>query len=191
MSYESLTGKRKLFVDAYIGAANCNRSEAARLAGYSSPGSEGYRLFREPEVRAAIEERMRELAIGPEEILQRLSEQARGTMGDFVRVLEGGGFAIDLTEAEASGKLRLVKKVGYDQKGRPALELYDAQAALLALAKRYHLFPDRQELTGADGGSVRVGISYEEALAALRGGEPQSESEIEKDTAVIAGALGL
>lgn len=191
MAYEDLTGKRKLFVDAYTGRANCCKSEAARLAGYATPGNEGYRLFREPEVRAAIEERMRELGMGPEEILQRLAEQARGNMADFIRVTEGGGFAIDLTEAEESGKLRLVKKVAYDVKGRPALELYDAQSALLALAKRYHLFPDRQELTGAEGGPIRVGISYEEALTVLRQGVTDGEDEPEAETDAEVGGIGL
>lgn len=188
----TLSGKRKLFVDYYVGRANCNRSEAARLAGYASPGQEGHRLYRDPEVRAAIDERLRELAIGPEEILQRLSEQARGSMGDFIEVLGPGAFRIDLTEAEKTGKLRLVKRIGYDPKGRPFIEVYDAQDALLALSKRYHLFPDRQELTGADGGPVRVGISYEEALKALREGEVEEPlEEAVEDADDARGAIGV
>ena len=189
MSYEGLTGKRKLFVDAYLGQANCNRSEAARLAGYASPGQEGHRLYKDPEVRAAIDERMRELAIGPEEILLRLSEQARGNMAEFIQVLEGGGFRIDLSEAEKSGRLRLVKKAGFDQKGRPSLELYDAQAALLALAKRYHLFPDRQELSGPDGKPIPVGISFEDALRELK--KPAEVPELEEDAADTGGGQGI
>lgn len=157
MGYEELPDKRKRFVDAYIGPANCCKTQAARLAGYASPTSEGSRLYREPEVRAAVEERMRELAIPAEEILARLSEQARGNMADFVAVGEDGSFRISLSEAGASGKLRLVKKAGYDQRGRPAIELYDAQSALLALAKRYGLFPDRAEVSGPEGGPITVG----------------------------------
>jgi len=157
MGYGELPDKRKRFVDAYIGPANCCKTQAARLAGYASPTSEGSRLYREPEVRAAIEERMRELAIPAEEILARLSEQARGNMADFVAIGEDGAFRISLSDAEASGKLRLVKKAGYDQRGRPAIELYDAQSALLALAKRYGLFPDRAELSGPEGGPITVG----------------------------------
>jgi phage terminase small subunit len=80
MGYEDLTGKRRLFVDAYIGQANCCKAAAARIAGYACPGQEGYRLYQDPEVRAAIDERLRERSIPPEEILARLSEQARGNM---------------------------------------------------------------------------------------------------------------
>jgi hypothetical protein len=157
MSYEALCDRRKRFVDAYIGVANCNKTEAAKLAGYAAPGTEGHRLCKEPEVRAAIEERMRELAIPAEEILARLSEQARGNMADFLSVdEETGEFRINVAEAQKSGKLRLVRKAGFDQKGRPAIELYDAQAALLALSKRYGLFPERQELSGPGGAPIAV-----------------------------------
>lgn len=189
-AYGDLTGKRKLFVDYYLGQANCCKSEAARLAGYACPGSEGHRLYKEPEIREAIEERLREVAIGADEILARLSEQARANMADFVSVEEGGGFRIDVAEAERAGKLRLVKKVGYDQKGRPTLELHDAQSALLALAKRYHLFPDRQEVTGADGGPVRVGITHAELLDAAR--EPlEAEPEVVPHPDEVRGAVWL
>lgn len=42
-------------------------------------------------------------------------------MADFIEVGEGGGFRINLSEAEKSGKLRPVKKAGFDQNGRPEL----------------------------------------------------------------------
>jgi hypothetical protein len=194
MAYEELTGKRKLFVDHYLGQANCCKSEAARRAGYACPGQEGYRLFKEPEIREAIDERLREVALGADEILARLSEQARGNMADFVAV-ETDGFRIDLAEAEKAGKLRLVRRVGFDPKGRPFLELYDSQQALLALAKRYHLLPDRQELSGPDGGPMQVGITYEEALRLLEGGEEPGLQAATRDTdpsrEETTGALGL
>jgi len=195
MAYEELTGKRKLFVDHYLGQANCCKSEAARRAGYACPGQEGYRLFKEPEIREAIEERLREVALGADEILARLSEQARGNMADFVAV-DADGFRIDLAAAERAGKLRLVRRAGFDPEGRPYVELYDSQQALLALAKRYHLLPDRQEVSGPDGGPVQVGISYEEALVELRSssdggahhGDTEARSPEDKE---FAGAVGL
>lgn len=190
MAYEDLTGKRKLFVDHYLGQANCNKSEAARLAGYACPGSEGHRLYKDTDIREAIEERLREVAIGADEILARLSEQARADMADFVSVEEGGGFRITLEAAERAGKLRLVKKIGFDQKGRPLLELHDSQSALLAMAKRYRLFPDRQELTGADGRPVQVGLTHAELLEAAR--EPlEPELEVVPHPHEVRGAVGL
>jgi len=156
MSYTHLSDKRKRFVDAYIGPANCNKSEAARIAGYGCPAAAGNKLCKEPPVRAAIDERMEELAISAREILALLSEQARATMADFITVQEDGSFRIDLLAAEQSGKLRLIRKIGFDLKGRLVLELHDAQAALLALAKRYGLFPERHQLSGPDGSPIPV-----------------------------------
>src|SRR5262245_52979348 len=100
MSYESLTGKRRLFVEYYLGQANCNKTEAARLAGFKHPGAEGHRLSKLPAIREAIEGRMREIALGEAEILARLAEQARCDMGDFIEVDEGtGAFRINLADA--------------------------------------------------------------------------------------------
>lgn len=203
MSYRELLGKRRAFVDAYIGEAHCCKAEAAALAGYRHPNQEGYRLCKDPDIRAAIEERLKGMSMGPEEILRRLEQQASGDMGEFLTVEEDGGFRIDLTAAKRAGKLRLIKKAGFDQKGRPAIELYDAQAALVALSKRFALLPDRQEITGADGGPVRVGISYSEALSELKAPAVVPElpegtrlalsvgEELERPEAATVGAIGL
>ncbi len=165
---EQLTGKRRLFVEAYLGKANCNKTEAARLAGYASPGQEGHRLFKEPVIQAAINARMGEAELDTNEILFRLREHACVDIGDFIAVDEDGGFRIDLRDADETGKLRLIRKIGYDQRGRPSIEVVDQQAALLAYAKRKALFPERHELTGAGGGPVKIGISYSEALTELK-----------------------
>jgi len=58
-----LTEKQRRFVEAYMGEAVGNATEAARRAGYQSKGNAleavGYRLSSHPAVRAAIEERQR------------------------------------------------------------------------------------------------------------------------------------
>lgn len=57
----ALTEKQRKFVEAYMGKANGNATEAARIAGYS--GSEsvlavtGFENLRKPNIAAAIEER--------------------------------------------------------------------------------------------------------------------------------------
>lgn len=190
MSYESLEGKRKLFVDYYLGQANCNKTEAARLAGYKFPGQEGHRLCKDPEIKEAIEGRLREIALDEAEILARVAEQARCDMADFIEVDETGGWRINLTEAQKAGKLRLVKKIGYDQKGRPYVELVDSQGALGYLLKAKGMLVQRREISGPDGGPVRVGISYEEALQVLRS-EPALGDEEPAEEAEAPGALGL
>jgi phage terminase small subunit len=51
-----LTEKRQKFVAAYLGAARLNASEAARIAGYAAPGTEGHRLLQIAEIQEAIAE---------------------------------------------------------------------------------------------------------------------------------------
>jgi phage terminase small subunit len=191
MSYEGLTGKRKLFVDYYLGQANCNKTEAARLAGYNHPGQEGHRLYKVPEIREAIDGRMREIALDEVEILLRVAEQARCDMADFLAIDDAGGFRINLTAAREAGKLRQVRKAGFDQKGRPYLELHDAQGALELLMKAKGMLVQRREISGPDGGPVQVGISYEEALRVAREPVEATHCEPEAEPGELAGAIGL
>lgn len=55
---------------------------------------------------------------------------------------------LDLMEAGRRGKLGLVKKYALDEDtGKVSIELYDAQAALIALGKHRNLFVERQEVS--------------------------------------------
>jgi phage terminase small subunit len=49
-----LPEKRRRFVEAYLGEACGNATEAARIAGYQKPGQEGHRLLKTADVSAAI-----------------------------------------------------------------------------------------------------------------------------------------
>lgn len=48
--------QQERFVAAYIGKANGNATEAARIAGYKQPGMHGSRLMKNDEINAAIAE---------------------------------------------------------------------------------------------------------------------------------------
>jgi hypothetical protein len=137
VSYASLTTKQRCFVDAFIGPAGCCRAAAARAAGYGSPAQAGHRLYRHPAVKAAIEERMRELAIGPEEVLHRLSQQARASVADLLTIKEDGAIVFDLPRAEGAGKLHLIRRLRIDPKGGLSIELVDSHQALVYLDRRY------------------------------------------------------
>lgn len=50
--------RRRRFVEAYMGAAKGNATEAARIAGYRSPRAEGSRLLTNADVREAITARV-------------------------------------------------------------------------------------------------------------------------------------
>jgi hypothetical protein len=55
MTTQTLNPRHARFVAAYLGEANGNATEAARLAGYAKPMQQGSRLLRNVEVAAAIE----------------------------------------------------------------------------------------------------------------------------------------
>jgi hypothetical protein len=162
-----LTAKRQAFVDAYL--KTWNASEAARVAGYSVPMQEGYRLLRIADIAEEVQRRVSERAMTADEVLVRLADIARGSMDDFVSFRPGVKLPLlDLEKAHAAGKFGLVKKLKYTSDGAIEFELYDAQAALVQLGKAHKLFVERSELTGKDGGDIAITVvDYRRGLAAL------------------------
>jgi phage terminase small subunit len=63
-----------------------NASAAARRAGYAVKTAYeiGHENLKKPEIREAIAERLTELTMSADEVLTRLTEQARGNIMDFV-----------------------------------------------------------------------------------------------------------
>ena len=54
----NITFKQRRFVEAYMGKANGNATEAARISGYKHPNTQGPRLFVNVSIREAIRERV-------------------------------------------------------------------------------------------------------------------------------------
>lgn len=79
-AYQQLSDQQKLYVDAYVNPTGrrFNKTGAARAAGYSHPEAQGCRVYENVRVRAAIDERLAELAMGKGELLARIDDQARG-----------------------------------------------------------------------------------------------------------------
>lgn len=69
-----LTNKRQAFVEHYLSCWNA--SEAARRAGYKQR-NEGHRLLTNADIQAHIKERLTEITMGADEVLQRLANIAR------------------------------------------------------------------------------------------------------------------
>lgn len=143
----ALTNKQRAFIDEYF--HDWNATQAAIRAGYSEKTaySSGQRLLKHVEIAAEIERRISERSMSADEVLQRLGDQARGTVADFVDVA-GRLAIINLEKAEEAGKLHLIKKLKYNAQGTPEIELYDAQAALQLLGRHYGLFTDKVEHSG-------------------------------------------
>lgn len=108
-------------------------------------------------------------------------------MGDFIRVTPDGSFTIDLTEAESSQKLGLIRKVtktvrrfGDTEIEEATIDLYDSQSALVHLGKHLDLFSDKL--------TIKLEKELKGALDAL-------EKSLDSDTyakvlTVLAGKLG-
>jgi len=151
MSKGNLTGKQLAFVNFYLGEANFNATEAARLAGYKgSYGSLrviGHENITKLNIKQAIAARMEQIAMPANEVLVRLSEQARGSIEDLLDV-EGYFIRDDLKKAKERGKLNLIKKITFnDFGGVKSFELHDPQAALVHLGKHHRLFDRAGEET--------------------------------------------
>lgn len=176
---EKLTYKQRAFLEAYL---ECwNASEAARRAGYNGKSNvAGPQLLANLSIRQAIRERLNGMQMSANEVLNRLSEHARGDMGDFLDI-GPMGFTIDLDSAKKRGLTHLIKKVklrtqtSVSKDGTEVethdmeIELYSAQEALALLGKAHGLFKDKVDITSA-GEKLSGGISddgFNRAISSL------------------------
>lgn len=153
--------RQQAFVEAYL-ANGFNATRAAVTAGYSerSARSIGSENLTKPDIRAAIDKRLKEMAMGADEVLARLTDMAGADMADFLTA-SGRGVKLDLKKAAGAGKLRLVKKFSKTKQGT-SIELYDAQAALVQLGRHHGLFLDKLAPTDPTGTKEYGGLTDEE-----------------------------
>lgn len=156
-----LTDQQALFVDEYL--LDLNGAGAARRAGYAEHNArqQAHYLLTKPYIREAIEKRLAGLAMGKEEVLRRLAEQARGSLDPFIveDISRPGRVRLDLSTDDAKLAIGTVKKVKiktlFVGKGARQetveIELVDPQAALVHLGKAHGLFVEKHEVTGKDG----------------------------------------
>ena len=168
-----LTTKQKLFVEAYLGEASGNASEAARIAGYTNPATIGYRLLKKSMVRAAINRRLRTKAMGTDEILSRLSEFASGSLEHFIDLTPDGGWTLNLARAKKASKLGLLKKLKMGRYG-PEIEIHSPLDALEKLA-RYHGMYAPERIEHSAGGDLK---SIRDYLEGLDDGPDPGESNV-------------
>ncbi len=167
--YRPLSPKQKVFVEAYL--ETWNAMEAARRAQYAQPQKQAWAVMQLPQVKAEIELRLRDTIMAADEVMTKLTEQARLNAAMFfyfedvkVRDPQTG---VETTRREMTGINwgmverygHLIKKIGYDRKGRPVLEFHDAQHALELISKRHKLFTDSVDLNVNGSVKAYVGIS--------------------------------
>jgi phage terminase small subunit len=139
----ALSAKQKAFINEYLSDFNATR--AAQRAGYGGDENTlavtGSRLLRIDKVAEAIAARMQEKAMGADEVLRRLAEQARA---EYSAYLTANG-TVDFARLIADGKGHLVKGIKDTAQGRN-IEFHDAQAALVQIGKHHKLFTDKVEV---------------------------------------------
>lgn len=159
-----LTDKQQMFVEHYL-ANGLNATEAAKKAGYQAKDDSvfaviGSENLRKPKISELIEARLKETILSTNEVLHRLSLQARGSMALFLSEDLDGSIRLDLPKAHEKGVLHLLKKfketttrrIGPDEAElidrKVEIELYDAHAALVDLGKYHKLFTEKHEHSG-------------------------------------------
>ncbi len=115
-----LTLKQRLFVEAYLGEANGNATQAAKAAGYRHPAELGYQLLQKTSVRDLVDQRVKEAAMEANRVLTLMSKIAEesGEVSDQLRALKLMGDHYGLWDVSRT-----------DQAAREAAELARAQQA--------------------------------------------------------------
>ncbi len=148
----ALSNKQQAFINEYL---KCwNATEAAKKAGYSETSARisGSKNMSNANISAEIERRIAEMTMEANEVLIRLGNQARGSIGDFGTVDGDGNFSLNF--AKDTADMSLVKKIKHTRKtyvgkddNEPnetvdyyEFELYDSQSALVHIGKHHGIF---------------------------------------------------
>lgn len=166
--WSNLTIKERALVAEYLQTFSQVKAFKKVYPGVSKEhaASWAYEPFNRPHVKEVIAELLAERVMEPSEVLQRLQEIAKGTIGDY---LNNDG-TIDIERLVADGKGYLLKNY---KKGRTNLqfEFVDYQRALETLAKIQGLY---------DNNKVTINLNsetLEDKLTSLREKLNESKSE--------------
>jgi phage terminase small subunit len=171
-----LTDQQKLMVSNYL--ANGFKKKKAMLdAGYAEGSAVApERIFGKPTVQAEVARQQSEILkrneLDADWVISRLKDRADSgnLLAKFKRVDDDGQLYWDFTEATQL-ELSLVQAVGveFGRSGRgegaiditrSKVELPDAHAALMALARHLGLFDDKVTVQGALADSIAEGRAY-------------------------------
>ena len=165
-----LSPKQARFVEEYL--KDLNAAGAVIRAGYSKRNAKqkGYGLRELPKIQAAItaaiQARSKRTDADADAVIAELNLIAFSNMLDYMSIRDDGTVVLDFSGVDrdkAAAILELVVDEYTDGKGddaRPAkrtkFRLADKKGALVDIGRHLGLFPNRHELTGKDGGPIRV-----------------------------------
>lgn len=163
----SLSPTQIAFAEAYLQTNSATEAYARThpKAARNTCWTNGNAILRNTEVAQFIEERLEDVAMSSNEILKRLTDQARADIMHFVRQDDEGFITLDLTTDEARAHSHLLKSItitnkvvrtSTEGKGKQAVkteiiqqsikaDLIDAQEALDKLGRYYKLWTDKGE----------------------------------------------
>lgn len=146
MSKSRFTAKQQLFIAWY--PALLDGVKAARKAGYKGDENTlaviASENLRKPHIAAEIEKQLSERIMSANEVAARLSEQARGDLGEFLNLVKTD----EIANHPKSRLLKKFKKTVHVLKDKSVqvtfeFELYNAQTALELIGKYHAIFADR------------------------------------------------
>ena len=135
---KKLTAKQSTFIDAYLGEAKMNAAQAARIAGYKHPETQGAENLRKlrPYIDEVMNKRHSNAIATQEEIQQFFTAVVRGEVKE--EVVSNNG---KILEVPASTKDRL--------------------KAAECMGRAYGMFTERKEISGTMDINIGVG-NYDE-----------------------------
>lgn len=148
----TLSRMERTFIIHYL--AGETKTEAARIAGYSTPDKQGSRLSKHPKIRAAIDEYFRDQEIGVRELIARMSQQARNEASQYI--LPNG--TVDLPAIIRDGKQHLIKGTRYDSRGNLIVEFLPQFESQVQIGRYLKLWTDNIDHT--TGGKEIQPITY-------------------------------
>lgn len=197
-----LRESERLYVEALVRDPERSHANALRAAGLPAHTKQGtilsrqrvlayYTLLTDRAVAARIEamtaaakadaERAADRTMPSDEVLERLSDQARFDIADLLSV-GPGGVRFDLAQAiarKATGQIKGLKIKPSQYGDEISVQLYDGQGALKLLGQYYGHF---------DGKERDKSLTFEEFLELLKRQEIPSSSPRERLAAAIASA---
>lgn len=156
-----LTPKRAAFVAAYLGEANRDATEAARIAGYAEPGQEGHRLLKIAEIKAAIDDQLSNIKRQGIQLQQNRIDGLAERHRLMLQVIEER--AAELEHKTAGGGTGLLVEKVKETKFGPRYE-YAVDTGLLRelrehekqIAQELGEWTEKSELSGPNGGAIPI-----------------------------------
>lgn len=153
---EGLTFKQQAFVDAYFGnGMNATMAwlELHPKSNYNSARSQSSLELTNLNVAAAITKRLKEKAMGVDELIARYGEMARADTLPFIRVTKEGFVYFNFNDPRARAHMYLVKEIESKRTRRienkevwedewVKVKLHDAQHAMDQIGKLHKLWAD-------------------------------------------------